>query len=131
MSSQVRVLLIDDEVVFLDSMSKVLRARGYHVGVARSGSEGLQELGAREYDVVVLDQRMPGMDGVTTLDQIRKTHPILPIIMLSGHAQMATAVEAMNHGAVDYLLKPAAVDTLSERIRTAVEKKTLLERLPR
>jgi len=131
MSSQVRVLLIDDEVVFLDSMSKVLRARGYHVGAARSGSEGLQELGAREYDVVVLDQRMPGMDGVTTLDQIRKTHPILPIIMLSGHAQMATAVEAMNHGAVDYLLKPAAVDKLSERIRTAVEKKTLLEHLPR
>ncbi len=131
MADRVRVLLIDDEAVFLDSMSKVLRARGYQVGVARSGTAGLEELNRHEYDVVVLDQRMPGMDGVTTLDHIRAHHPILPVIMLSGHAQMATAVEAINHGAVDYLLKPALVDTLCERLQTAMEKKTLLEHLPR
>ncbi|MCX6543304.1 MAG: response regulator [Acidobacteria bacterium] len=131
MSSQVRVLLIDDETVFLDSMSKVLRARGYLVGVARDGAAGLEELGIHDYDVVVLDQRMPGMDGVTTLDHIRSTHPILPVIMLSGQAQMATAVDAMTHGAVDYLLKPALVEKLCERIQTAMEKKTLLEHLPR
>ena len=131
MSDQVRVLLIDDETVFLDSMSKVLRARGYQVGVARSGTAGLEELALHEYDVVVLDQRMPGMDGVTTLDHIRESHPILPVIMLSGHAQMATAVAAMNHGAVDYLLKPALVDKLCERLQTAMEKKSLLEHLPR
>jgi DNA-binding NtrC family response regulator len=131
MADRVRVLLIDDEIVFLDSMSKVLRARGYQVGVARSGTAGLEELNGHEYDVVVLDQRMPGMDGVTTLDHIRKHHPILPVIMLSGHAHVATAVDAINHGAVDYLLKPALVDTLCERLQTAMEKKTVLEHLPR
>ena len=131
MADPVRVLLIDDETVFLDSMSKVLGARGYQVGVARSGAAGLEELGAHQYDVVVLDQRMPGMDGVTTLDHIRRAHPILPVIMLSGHAQMATAVDAMNRGAVDYLLKPAQVERLCERIDSAMEKKTLLEHPPR
>lgn len=131
MTSRPRVLLIDDEAVFLQSMSKVLRARGYEVGTATNGVAGLEELAFRAYDVVVLDQRMPGIDGVTTLERIRRAFPTLPVIMLSGHAQVAVAVDAMDRGAVDYLLKPAQVDTLCQRIQAALEKKQLLDGLAR
>jgi DNA-binding NtrC family response regulator len=128
---KIRVLLVDDEPIFLGAMSKVLKARGYEVGTTENGLAALEELKIREYDVVVLDQRMPGIDGVTTLARIQLAHPKLPVILLSGHADIATAVEAMNRGAVDYLLKPAKVEELSERIRSALEKKSILEELDR
>lgn len=124
-----KVLLVDDEPLFLQTMSKVLRARGYEVGAVGSGVEALEELRFRPYDVVILDQRMPGMDGIATLDQIRKTHKTLPVILLSGHAEVGTAVEAMNRGAVDYLLKPAVVEKLIERMDAALERKALLEEM--
>jgi DNA-binding NtrC family response regulator len=128
---RIRVLLVDDEPIFLGAMSKVLRARGYEVGTTESGLAALEELTVCDYDVVVLDQRMPGIDGVTTLARIQAAHPKLPVILLSGHADIATAVEAMNRGAVDYLLKPAKIEELSERIRSALEKKSILEELDR
>ena len=124
-----KVLLVDDEALFLQTMSKVLRARGYEVGAVGSGVEALEELRFHAYDVVVLDQRMPGMDGIATLEQIRKTHATLPVILLSGHAEVGTAVEAMNRGAVDYLLKPAVVEKLIERMDAALERKAILEEM--
>ena len=107
MADAIRVLLVDDEPVFVDTMSKVLKARGYGVGTAAGGVEALEELLFNRYDVVVLDLRMPGMDGIATLERIRKRDPLLPVILLSGHADMSKAVEAMQHGAVDYMVKPA------------------------
>ena len=129
MPDRPRVLLVDDEPIFLKSMDKVLSARGYDVGTVGSGAEALEVLRLKPYDVVVLDQRMPGMDGLTTLEHIRKQHALLPVILLSGHAEVGTAVEAMNRGAVDYLLKPAHVQKLCERIQAALEKRTILEEL--
>ena len=129
MADSIRVLLVDDEPVFVDTMSKVLKARGYGVGAAAGGVEALEELQFNRYDVVVLDLRMPGMDGIATLERIRKRDPLLPVILLSGHAGMSKAVEAMQHGAVDYMLKPAPVDKLCERIRSAVEHRKILEEL--
>ncbi len=125
----IRVLLVDDEEIFLQSMSKVLRGRGYEVGTANNGLLALEELKRATYDVVVLDQKMPGLDGVETLRRIRIDHASLPVILLSGHAEVTTAVEAMDAGAVDYLLKPALVDRLCQRIQSAVEKKSILEEL--
>ena len=129
MADAIRVLLVDDEPVFVDTMSKVLKARGYGVGAAAGGVEALEELRFNRYDVVVLDLRMPGMDGIETLERIRKQDPLLPVILLSGHADMSKAVEAMQHGAVDYMLKPAPVDKLCERIRSAIEHRNILEEL--
>jgi DNA-binding NtrC family response regulator len=129
MTNTVRVLLVDDEQTFLESMSKVLRIRGYEVGTAPNGLAALEELRFATYDVVVLDQRMPGLDGVATLERISRAYPTLPVILLSGHAEVSAAVAAMNRGAVDYLLKPALVEKLCERIRAAVEKKRILEEL--
>jgi DNA-binding NtrC family response regulator len=126
-----RVLLVDDEPVFLATLSKVLRARDYEVGTVESGAAALEELGRTPWDVVVLDQKMPGMDGLTTLHHIQRSHPTLQVILLTGHAEMDTAVEAMERGAVDYLLKPAAVDKLCERIQAALERKKVLEELER
>ncbi len=129
MPDSIRVLLVDDEPVFVETMSKVLKARGYGVGAAAGGVEALEELRFNRYDVVVLDLRMPGMDGIETLERIRKQDPLLPVILLSGHADMSKAVEAMQHGAVDYMLKPAPVDKLCERIRSAIEHRNILEEL--
>lgn len=129
MADAIRVLLVDDEPVFVDTMSKVLKARGYEVGAAAGGVAALEELRFNRYDVVVLDLRMPGMDGIATLERIRKRDPLLPVILLSGHADMSKAVEAMQHGAVDYMLKPAPVDKLCERIRSAVEHRSILEEM--
>jgi two-component system OmpR family response regulator len=124
-----KVLLVDDEALFLQTMSKVLRARGYDVGAVGSGVEALEELRFHRYDVVVLDQRMPGMDGIATLARIRKAHRTLPVILLSGHAEVGTAVEAMDLGAVDYLLKPVVVEKLIERMDAALERKAILEEM--
>lgn len=129
MADAIRVLLVDDEPVFVDTLSKVLKARGYEVGAAAGGVEALEELQFNRYDVVVLDLRMPGIDGIATLERIRKRDPLLPVILLSGHADMSKAVEAMQHGAVDYMLKPAPVDKLCERIRSAVEHRNILEEM--
>lgn len=129
MGDKPRILLVDDEPIFLSSMTKVLSARGYEVGSVGSGPEALEVLQSERYDVVVLDQRMPGMDGLTTLEHIRKRDALLPVILLSGHAEVGTAVEAMSRGAVDYLLKPAHVQKLCERIQAALEKRSILEEL--
>lgn len=129
MADKVKVLLVDDEPIFLKYMAKVLAARGYEVATAQSGEAALETVRNQPVDVVVLDQRMPVMDGLTTLEHIRKLKPLLPVILLSGHAEVATAVEAMSLGAVDYLLKPALVEKLCERIQTALEKRAIIEEL--
>ena len=124
-----RVLLVDDEPIFLKSMSKVLGARDYEVETAEDGTAALKRMAEQEFDVVVLDQRMPGMDGLTTLEHIQKDFPVVPVILLTGHAEMDTAVEAMERGAVDYLLKPAAVEKLCERLHAALERKAVLKEM--
>ncbi len=129
MADKVKVLLVDDEPIFLKYMAKVLVARGYELATAQSGEAALETVRNQPVDVVVLDQRMPVMDGLTTLEHIRKLKPLLPVILLSGHAEVATAVEAMSLGAVDYLLKPALVEKLCERIQTALEKRAIIEEL--
>lgn len=131
MDAKCRVLLVDDEPIFLKSMTKVLTVRGYEVGVAENGRRALEELATKAYDVVVLDQRMPEMDGITTLEHIQQKYPVLPVILLTGHAEVGTAVEAMARGAVDYLMKPALVEKLCERIQAALDRKRILEEMQR
>jgi DNA-binding NtrC family response regulator len=129
MPDAVRVLLVDDETLFLESMSKVLRGRGYNVSTAPGGAEAIEEITSRPYDVVILDLRMPNIDGMEVLKRIRKDFPLLPVILLSGHADVSRAVEAMQHGAVDYLLKPAPILKLCERIQSSLEHRRVLEEM--
>lgn len=101
-----RILLVDDEVVFTTNMSKLLTSRGYRVTAVNSGDAAIQELEKNDYDVVVLDLKMPGMDGMEVLRRIRKRWPTIPVAIVTGHGTIELAVEAMKLGAIDFIQKP-------------------------
>ena len=120
------VLVVDDEVQFVETLVKRLGKRGVKVRAAHSGQQALDALeggGATRTDVVVLDVKMPGMDGLETLAAIKKAHPLVEVVMLTGHATVESAIEGMKHGAYDYLMKPCDIDVLMEKINQAAVKK--------
>ena len=125
--SDLTALLVDDEAEFLDTLLKRLRKRNVEAFGARSGEEALAFLDDRPVDVVVLDVKMPGMDGIQVLREIKKRDPLLEVIMLTGHASMEVAIEGMELGAFDYLMKPINIDDLLYKIQDAYKKKALQE----
>ncbi len=114
-----RVLLIDDEVEFVDILAERLRARGLEVDVAYSGMDGVSKSQVTKFDAVVLDLAMPGMDGVATLKALLAGTPDLQVMLLTGQATIKTAMDATRLGAVDILEKPMDITTLIEKIRDA------------
>lgn len=122
---ETRILLVDDEADFVETMTKRFRIRKLPVETAGSGPEALAKLAEQEFDVVILDVRMPGMDGLETLRQIRAKHPLTEVIMLTGHASLETGMRGMSLGAYDYILKPADFDELLDKVRRAAERKAL------
>ena len=119
-----RVLLIDDEQGFVDTMAKRLAKRGLTVSAAYSGQEGLDRLrGPSTVDVVVLDVKMPGLGGIEVLKAIKSDHPLVEVIMLTGHATVESAIEGMKFGAFDYMLKPCEMEELLAKIDEANDKK--------
>jgi len=118
------VLLVDDEVPFVETMTKRLSKRQLMVIPAYTGREALEKLGKNTVDVVILDVKMPGMDGIETLREIKKTHPLVEVIMLTGHATVKSAVEGMRLGAFDYLMKPCEMEELLAKVGEAKEKKS-------
>lgn len=118
-----KVLLVDDEVVFTTNMSKLLNNRGYRVTAVNSGDAAIQALEKETFDVVVLDLKMPGMDGITTLREIKKLGHFTETLILTGHGSIDTALEAIKLGAYDYLTKPCEIDELVNKIEGAWEKK--------
>ena len=121
------VLLVDDEVEFRHTLEKRLKRRSLNVKGVGSGEEALEQLEEELIDVVVLDVRMAGMDGIETLRAIKKTQPLIEVIMLTGHASIEVAVQGMEFGAFDYLMKPMQIDDLLYKIQDAYKKKTLQE----
>lgn len=118
------ILLVDDEVSFVDSFSERLELRDFEISKAFSGKESLQILEKnKNIEVVILDVKMPGMDGIETLAEIKKKHPLVEVIMLSGHADVESAIEGMKQGAFDYLLKPADIDQIITKVNEAATKK--------
>jgi DNA-binding NtrC family response regulator len=118
------VLLVDDEVPFVEAMTRRLTKRGLDVKNAFSGEEALQALKKLKHvDVIILDVKMPGMDGLEALTEIKKAHPIVEVIMLTGHATVETAIEGMKRGAFDYLMKPCDMDVLMKKLEEAKKKK--------
>ncbi|MHB8068624.1 MAG: response regulator [Desulfobaccales bacterium] len=118
-----KILLVDDEERFRTTLGKMLRAQGLEVTTLGSGREALEELQNNAYDVMVLDVRMPDMDGIATLTEIKKIAPQVEVIILTGHASMDAAVEIMRLGGYDYLLKPCPVEDLLAKIESAYERK--------
>jgi len=118
-----RVLLVDDETIFTKNMAKLLKFRGYEVAAVNSGDAAIRELEQSHFDVIVLDLKMPGMDGITTLKEIMKLGLFTETLILTGHGSIDTALEAMKLGAYDYLTKPCEIDELVAKIEAAWEKK--------
>jgi DNA-binding NtrC family response regulator len=121
------VLLVDDEVEFLETLVKRLKKRNLSVTGVNSGEQALEALAQDPVDVVVLDVKMPGMGGLETLREIKKRCPLVEVIMLTGHASMEVAIEGMEGGAFDYLMKPMDIDELLYKLQDAFKKKTIRE----
>ncbi len=118
------VMLVDDEVPFVDTMTKRLGKRDLEIVAAYTGQEALDKLKANEkVDVIILDVKMPGMDGIETLREIKKAHPLVEVIMLTGHATVETGIEGMKLGAFDYLMKPCDIEQLMAKVQEAKAKK--------
>ena len=119
------VLLVDDELEFLETLVKRLTKRGLNISTAKSGEDALKIIGGKGIDVAVLDVRMPGMDGIQTLREIKKIDPLMEVIMLTGHASVEVAIQGMELGAFDYLMKPADIDELFYKLQDAFKKKSI------
>ena len=117
-----RVLLVDDEADFLESLGQRLALRGLPVVTAASGPRALEIINTEEVDVVVLDVRMPGMDGIECLRRIKEGHPHIEVVMLTGHADLESSLEGMRFGFFDYLTKPVRLEHLIEKIQEAFER---------
>jgi DNA-binding NtrC family response regulator len=122
-----KLLLVDDEPRFVETLSKRLKARGFDVEGALGGPQALELLDAHPFDVVLLDVWMPGMDGLEVLKAIRRLHPSVKVILVSGNASINAAIEGMRLGAVDYLLKPVEIDDILVKVEEAFEKKRIEE----
>lgn len=119
----VRALLVDDEPGFLTTLSRVLERRGIGSALAASGEEALEALARRDLDVVVLDVKMPGLDGMETLKRIARDYPDRAVILLTGHPTLRAAVEGIRHGALHYVVKPPDVEELAALIHEAARRR--------
>lgn len=119
-----KVLLVDDEVAFVEALAKRLAKRDVEIVTAFSGEEALEKLAGLEHiDVVVLDVKMPGMDGIECLRQIKAQYPLVEVIMLTGHATVENAIDGMKLGALDYLMKPCDIDLLITKVKEGTSRK--------
>jgi DNA-binding NtrC family response regulator len=121
------VLFVDDEVEFLQTLMKRMNKRGVKAFGAASGEEALTWLNHNPVDVIILDVKMPGLDGIQTLREIKKNRPLVEVIMLTGHASLAAASQGMALGAFDYLMKPIAIDELLYKVQDACIMKRIQE----
>ena len=121
---RINVLLVDDETPFVETMTKRLTKRDLNIIAAFSGEEALKQLTKHnDVEVVILDVKMPGMDGIQTLREIKNNFPLTEVVMLTGHATVKTAIEGMKLGAFDYLMKPCELDQLIAKVSEAAAKK--------
>lgn len=118
------VLIVDDERGFVETMAKRLEKRNMTVFQAFGGDEAMDLLAEQPaIQVVILDMKMPGKDGLVVLQEIKEAYPLVEVIMLTGHATVPSAVEGIQHGAYDYLMKPCSFEDLNAKIAEAVALK--------
>jgi len=123
MSDKPKILIVDDEERFRLTLAKMLTAQGLEVAGVEGGREALEELARQPCDVIILDLRMPEMDGIEALAEIKKVHPEIEVIVLTGHASVDAAMEIIKRGGYYYLLKPYPIEELMEKIEAAYERK--------
>ena len=123
----ISVLLVDDEEAFVEATAKRLTLRRFGVSTATRAEEAFATLEKNPIDIVVLDVRMPDLDGIEATRTIKASYPLVEVILLTGHANMEASLEGMKMGAFDYLLKPLNIDELVYKIEDAYRKKELQE----
>lgn len=127
--SPFKVLVVDDERDFLESLVRRLQRRSVDAAGVTSGEAALEHLEREKADVVVLDVKMPGMNGIEALRQIKQRHPEVEVILLTGHASVESGVEGLALEAFDYLIKPVKLDELIERIMEAFDRRKVVSEL--
>jgi len=125
---EIRMLLVDDEDDFRTTLANRLKLRKIDITDAASGNEAIELVKQMSFDVAVIDVKMPGIDGIETLKQIKQIKPAIEIIMLTGHASIESGVEAMKLGAYDYVMKPCDIDELLIKTGEAYQHKLLKEK---
>ena len=121
------VLIVDDESTIIDSLEGILSDDGFEVIHAFNGYEALKKIDSHSPDIVLLDIWMPGMDGIDTLKEIKQHHPRLPVVMITGHGSIESAVDATKSGAFDFLEKPLSIDKVILTINNALDFRKLEE----
>ena len=124
-----RILVVDDEEIVVQSCLRILSGGGFQVDAARDGLEALSMIGNNGYDIVILDIKMPKMDGMEVLQRVKEAHPDIDVIMITGLHEIETAVQAMKLGAFDYLAKPFDPEELELVVARAYERRTLLQEI--
>jgi len=120
-----RVLIVDDEDDFRETIIKRLHNRKIAADEASGGRRALEKLAAEKFDIVVLDVKMPDMDGIDVLKEIKLRFPLVEVIMLTGHASVESGIQGMQLGAFDYVMKPVPLDELLDKMRQAYERRLL------
>ncbi len=119
------LLIVDDEQEFREMTIKRLNKRDFCCYGAENGEEALEQVDQKDIDVVLLDVKMPGMDGIMTLKEIKRMKPDIEVVMLTGHASVESGIDGMRLGAFDYLMKPIELEPLIEKLKEAYEKKRM------
>lgn len=117
------ILIVDDELEFLELMRNRLHKRGFTVETAHNGEAALEIVKQKNFDAMVLDVKMPGIDGIEVLRRVKRVRPEMPVLLLTGHASMEAAMTGVETGAVDYLLKPVPINDLIIRLREIASRK--------
>jgi DNA-binding NtrC family response regulator len=119
---KMKIMLVDDEERYLKTTARLIEKRGYEVFIAQSGIDALEMLKKHIIHVVMLDVKMPGMDGNETLKKIKSIFPLVEVIMLTGHATIDSAIDGLKSGACDYLMKPADIDDIMGKALEAFDR---------
>jgi len=127
MPQPIKILIVDDEVNMLESLSEVLRNKGYLVATARNGLEALEKLKEKYFNIAIADLKMPEMGGMELLEVMKERYPQTPVVMLTGYATINSAVDAMKKGAYDYLVKPFSPDKILLIAKKIMEEENLRE----
>ena len=129
--AKARILIVDDQAAVREALSYALDFEGYDTTEARDGDAALQAVASGEFEVVLLDIKMPGLDGMQVLTELREKHPELPVIMISGHGDIETAVVAVKQGACDFLQKPLDTNRVLVSVNGALRLRSWRRRTPR
>src|SRR5215467_1327535 len=122
-ADQPLLLVVDDETSITITLGELLRREGYRVNTANSGAEALDLISATDYDLVIVDLHMKGIDGMTVLDELRRQWPLTPGIVLTGYASLDSAIAAMRQGVNDYLIKPSEIAEFRLAVRRGLEQR--------